>query len=140
MIYLDSCIVIPLTEAEDSVRCSLRHEIAPYLTQGVAISELTRLECRVSPLTRQQDDILRQYDRFFAQPEIRIVPFSIAAWELATRVRAEYALQVPDALHLAVATQSGCQTFCTYDKKLARVAENYMSVFTPISPQGEDHV
>jgi len=133
MIYLDSCVVIPLTEAEDVVRCGLRQQIAPYVAQGIAISELTRLECRVYPLAHQQDFMLRQYDLFFTQPEIRNISFSAPVWDLATHIRAEHGLKIPDALHLAVAIKADCQTFCTYDKQLARIAEKFITTLTPAS-------
>jgi len=140
MIYLDSCVVIPLTEAEDTIRLELRQNIAAYVTQGIAVSELTRLECRVYPLAHHLDFLLEQYDGFFASPEIKKIDFSLSAWELATRIRAKYALQVPDALHLAVASEANCQVFCTCDKKLARIAKKFMEPLVPMSLQGVNYV
>jgi len=140
MIYLDSCIVILLTEAPDTIRRVLRHEISCHFTQSLAISELTRLECLVFPLAHHQEVLLNQYKQFFFHPEVMDITFTADVWKLATHIRAEHGLQVPDALHLAVATQSGCQTFCTCDKKLAHVAEKFISVLIPSLPQGDDHV
>ncbi|MDQ6951763.1 MAG: type II toxin-antitoxin system VapC family toxin [Mariprofundales bacterium] len=140
MIYLDSCVVIQLIEADDRLRRSVRESISPYLAHGIAISELTRLECRVHPMAHQQSVILKQYDIFFSQPEIRSIPFSVDVWELATRLRAQYALKTPDALHLAAASHGRCKTFCTCDRQLARAAEQMMNTLIPTPLQGDDDV
>jgi len=68
------------------------------------------------------------------------VVIPLTEWELATRIRAKYVLQVPDALHLAAASESNCRIFCTCDKKLARIAEKFMETLIPMSLQGVNYV
>jgi predicted nucleic acid-binding protein len=77
----------------------------------VAISDLTRLECRVKPMQRGDAAGVLQYDRFFAQPDVRLVPLSAAVYDRATAIRATHGFKTIDALHLAAAVEAGCGSF-----------------------------
>lgn len=70
-IYLDSCIVIYLTEGPDHFREICYQSLAKYKTGGVQLcfTDLTRLECRALPLRKGQQRILEEYDNFFSLPE-----------------------------------------------------------------------
>ena len=122
-VYLDSCIVIYLHEATVDIQTAIRDRLIPASGDRPIphISDLTRLECRVQPLRRGDVSLLADYDRFFFLPEVRRLPLSTEAVDLATELRARHGLRTPDALHLAAALVGGCEQFWTNDTRLARV-------------------
>ncbi len=128
--YLDTCIVIYYVQqhpryVEGITRAMLpagRHQ--PRL----AVSDLTRLECRVFPIRRHDARLLAEYDAFFALPSVRRIPMDTAVFDLATRLRAQHRLKTPDALHLAAAIHTSCDEFWTNDDRLAQAAEGCIQV------------
>jgi predicted nucleic acid-binding protein len=67
----------------------------------VAVSDLSRLECRVRPLRDGQHETLALYDAFFSADDLTIVPLSPKILDLATSIRARTKLRTPDALQAA---------------------------------------
>lgn len=122
-VYLDSCIIIYLHEATADLQIAIRDRLLPASGNRLtlSISDLTRLECRVRPLKREDAALLADYDRFFALPDVSRLPLSTKVFDLATELRARHGLQTPDALHLAAALVGGCEQFWTNDNRLAKV-------------------
>ncbi len=122
LVYLDSNIVIYLIEqpAAWGPRASLH--VAGLLANGnqIAVSDLTRLECRIHPLAANDTITLAQYDAFFASPDVHIVPLSAAVYDRAALIRARHGFKLGDAIHLAAAVESGCPILLTNDTRLSR--------------------
>lgn len=115
LIYLDSVVTIYLVE-----------QVMPYLPRveahisapsaALAVSDLTRLECRVHPLMHRDPARLAQFDAFFAT--VQIVPLTTAVFDRATGVRAAHRFRTVDSIHLAAAVEAGCDVFLTNDQQL----------------------
>ena len=89
-IYLDSCIVIYLTEGPDPFREICYQALATRKTGGVQLcfTDLTHLECRALPLRKGQQRILEEYDNFFSLPETSRLLINEQVFEIATELRA----------------------------------------------------
>lgn len=122
LIYLDSDVVIYLIEQSPTWGPKAAARIAAALANRdeLAVSDLTRLECRVQPIATANHTRLAQFDAFFSSPAVRLVPLSKGAVDHATEVRAKYKFQTPDALHLGAALEAGCGLFLTHDQRLTR--------------------
>ena len=126
-IYLDSAPVIYVVE---------RH--APYdeyldarlsiLGDILVASELTRLECRILPVREDNRRVLRDFDDYFANRVLEMVPLTRDVIDAATLIRARYGFATPDAIHLGAAMASGCDVFLTNDNRLARFGEMSVEV------------
>ena len=120
--YLDSVIVIYYLDAADQFHQLAASRLAALLAASdeIAVSDLTRLECRVQPLQQADQQRLAIFDQFFTLPDVRLVPLSSAVYDRTTLIRAQYAFRTTDALHLAAAIEAGCGGFLTHDQRLAR--------------------
>lgn len=125
LIYLDSNIVIYLIEqpAQFGPRASMR--LAEMTAGGdrIAVSDLTRLECRTHAIATGDHMTLAQYDVFFNQAVAHVMALTAAVVDRATIIRAHYRFKTPDALHLAAAVEAGCQVFLTNDSRLSGFAD-----------------
>lgn len=85
-IYLDSCIVIYLVEGPNHFREVCYRALATRKTEGVQLcfTELTRLECRMLPMRKGQQQVLEEYDNFFSLPETRSLSINERVFEMAT--------------------------------------------------------
>lgn len=120
-IYLDSCIAIYLVEEHPSYAASIENMLAER--DGiVCYSPLTELECLVLPLRLKRTDLLDKFRRFFSLNLKLEMPDAI--YQEATRLRAEFGIKTPDALHLATARFHNCTEFWTNDDRLAGVAKS----------------
>ncbi len=120
--YLDSVIVIYYLDAADQFHQVAANRLAALLAAGdeIAVSDLTRLECRVQPLQQADQQRLALFDQFFSLADVHLVDLSTAVYDRATLIRAQYAFRTTDALHLAAAIEAGCGGFLTHDLRLAR--------------------
>jgi predicted nucleic acid-binding protein len=57
-IYLDTCILIYLVEGSSANQATIARAMSTAATAMFCISDLVRLECRVGPLRRAQQNIL----------------------------------------------------------------------------------
>lgn len=121
-IYCDSVILIYWLDHVGQMQRLAEQRMAQLLAAGdqIAISDLTRLECRVGLLKRQDLVALAAFDRFFARPELRIVPLTSSVFDEAAQLRADFGFKTPDALHLAAAMEAKCDRFLTNDAQLGR--------------------
>jgi uncharacterized protein len=120
LIYLDSAILIYYFDGIGPFQIRATNRLTALQVAGdqVAVSDLTRLECRVKPI--QLGDALRlsKFDGFFALPDVRIVPLTTTVYDRATAIRAAHAIKTLDAIHLAAAVEGGCAVFLTNDTRL----------------------
>lgn len=54
---------------------------------------------------------------------MQVLPLNKLVCERGARLRADYRVKLPDALHLAAAIQHGCGLFLTNDAQLAKCSE-----------------
>jgi predicted nucleic acid-binding protein len=122
LIYLDSVIVIYFLDANDQYQQMAAQRLSALRAAGdeIAISDLTRLECRVQPINQSDQRRLAMFDNFFILPDVKRVPLSTAVYDRATEIRAQLAFKTTDAIHLAAAIESGCGRFLTHDRQLAK--------------------
>ena len=119
-VYLDSCIAIYLVE-EHSVYCAGIEATLAKSNGIVWYSGLTELECLVLPLRLKRNDLVEKFNRFFALNVQLTMPDSV--YREAARLRAEYGLKTPDALHLSTARFHDCSELWTNDDRLAGLAD-----------------
>ena len=104
MVLLDASAIIYLLEGDDAARQSVRgilnalHAPEP---PTLAVSALSRLECRVKPLRDDDDALLAAYDAFFDDPGLLVIDLDRDVLDCATELRARYRLRTPDALQTA---------------------------------------
>lgn len=122
LIYLDSVIVIYFLDANDQYQQMAAQRLSALRAAGdeIAISDLTRLECRVQPINQSDQRRLAMFDNFFILSGVKRVPLTTAVYDRATEIRAQFAFKTTDAIHLAAAIESGCGLFLTHDRQLAK--------------------
>jgi predicted nucleic acid-binding protein len=87
-------------------------------------STTTLAEVLVQPLRRGNVALANLYQRLLLHSDyLDIVPVTGSVAVRAATLRADYGLKLPDALHLAVAQEAGCEAFLTNDRALSRVKE-----------------
>ena len=125
IIYWDSVITIYLLDHTGSFQARARARLATLEKAGdqVAVSDLSRLECRIKPIRTGDAASLAQFDAFFARPDVQRVPLSTAVYDRATLLRATYNSKLGDSLHLAAAIEAGCDLLLTNDHRLSKCTE-----------------
>lgn len=90
----------------------------------VITSVITVTETLMKPLKEQDMDLVGAYRRMlYSSEEIMLAPVTAQIADVAANLRARYNLRTPDALHVATAIVSGCDTFLTNDTGIKRVTE-----------------
>lgn len=122
IVYLDSMIVIYLIEGPAPFRTRATDRMRQLATDGdqAAVSDLTRLECRVKPIRSGDASLLADYDAFFATPDLSRFALPGPVFERATTIRAHYGFGLGDSLNLGAAVEHGCGRFLTNDARLRR--------------------
>ena len=120
--YLDSVIVIDLLDhlGHFQVRAANWIATASAAREFLAVSDLSRFECRVGPVRSSDLQRLADFDGFFVQPDVRLVPLPGAVFDRATVIRADDRFKIADSIHLAAAIESKCDRFLTNDLRLSR--------------------
>lgn len=123
-VYLDSCIIIYMTEGAADVREQIQSQLleSAGTLPAVVFTDLTRLECRVGPMATDDAMTLADYDDFFATPGYTkfmldaaysiLPPSGVRAIESRPRMRCTWRPQSARA----------CDGFWTSDQRLASVA------------------
>jgi predicted nucleic acid-binding protein len=120
LIYCDSVILIYYFDHAGAFQLRAANRLAALRAAGdqMAVSDLTRLECRVKPMRLGNSISLAQYDHFFLQPDVQSVPLTSAVYDRATVIRALHGFKTMDAIHIAAAAEAGCDRFLTNDTRL----------------------
>jgi predicted nucleic acid-binding protein len=124
-VYLDSVILIYLFDHTGPFNLRATSRLAALVTAGdaIAVSDLSRLECRVRPIRLGDAAKLSVFDAFFARSDVELVPITTAVFDRATRLRATHNFKLGDSLHLAAAIEPGCDRFLTNDGRLSRCTD-----------------
>lgn len=93
-----------------------------------AVSDLTRLECRVKPIRLDDASSLADDDAFFAAPDLLSLPLPRPVFERATEIHARHGFGLGDSLNLATAVEHGCGHFLTNDAQLRRFPDLMVEV------------
>jgi uncharacterized protein len=122
LIYLDSAILIYYLDGTGPFQVRAANRLTALQVAGdqVALSDLTRLECRVKPIQLGDTLRLRKFDGFFGLPDVQVIPLTTAVYDRATIIRATHGIRTLDAIHLAAAGEGGCDVFLTNDTRLSR--------------------
>jgi predicted nucleic acid-binding protein len=98
----------------------------------IAISDLARTECLAAPLARGNAAVVADYQAFFGDPAVRLLPLTASVCERAARIRAasNLRLKVPDCLHLAAAIEHGCGLFLSHDAQLRQCTDIPVEILT----------
>jgi uncharacterized protein len=121
-IYLDSCIAIYLIEDHPVYKPPIEQALIQYIDNEFCVSPLGKMECLVAPLRRNDQALLHKFEQFFLRPTM--LSISEPLFYQAARLRADYGLKTPDALHLAIALYHGCDQLWTNDDRLSNVARS----------------
>ena len=125
LIYCDTVIIVYRFEGDPPFKPRANQRLADLQSAGdtIAVSHLTRLECRLLPIRRGDAATLALYDGFFADPSVQLVPITQAVFDRATLIRATLNFKLADSLHLAAAVEAGCDLFLTNDTRLGRFSD-----------------
>ena len=118
MVYLDSCIAIYLIEEHEQYLPAIDRHLADDIE--ICISDLVVLECLVKPLRDKNEPLIAKFKNEFEG--FVTLQLSSDVYVVAAKLRAEFGIKVPDALHLACALHHGCTEFWTNDDRLNKVA------------------
>lgn len=103
--FLDASAIIYLMEGDGATQAAVRRSLAalrqPGRTPPLAVSALSRLECRVRPLREDDRSLLERYEAFFADPGLAVIALDTDVLDRAAELRARYRLRTPDALQAA---------------------------------------
>jgi uncharacterized protein len=123
LVYCDSMILIYYMDHIGPFQDRAANRLASLRANGdrLVVSDLTRLECRVTPIRLGDALALAKFDAFFALPDVRYAPLTTAAFDRATQLRATRQLKTLDALRLAAAIEAGCEVFLTNDARLGSI-------------------
>jgi predicted nucleic acid-binding protein len=131
-VYLDTNCIIYLLETNPTWFTKVVARIAALriARDEVAVGDLARAECLVGPFKSGDTGLEARYRAFFSDPDVAVLPLTVAVCERAARLRAAYPFKLPDALHLATAIEHRCGVFLTNDANLARCTEITVEVLT----------
>lgn len=136
LFYVDTCIVIYAVEGQPSFKQRAQTHIAALEAAGhrFLISELTRTECLVKPLTAVDGNLLLEYAKFFLGPNLTTVSLTAAIHERAALIRGscrygtKKSYGLADSLHLAAAVEYRCERFLTNDLRLSAFTDLVVDV------------
>lgn len=135
--YLDANTVIAIVEGVDELGPAQRTFLKSVDDGAVPAvsSEMTLAECLVRPF-RERDGaaIATMLDFLDGRPTLPLVPLSRDVMIMAARIRAETAVKLPDAIHLACAIDAGCTVFVSADKRLQMIGDLRRASFDDLGP------
>jgi uncharacterized protein len=117
LIYVDACLLIYAFEDHPRHGARVRQHLASAPPDSLAISPLVQLECLVGPMKSGNLVLQRYYEEGLRQ--LISLPLPEAVFLQAARVRAQFGLRTPDAIHLAAAQHHRCEALWTNDDRLA---------------------
>lgn len=116
LIYLDTCLVIYLTEQAPGRSDRLLAAMAGA-SVAFATSPLVRMECLVGPLRAGNKPLENEYRRVLAS--FHALGIDEAQFDAAADLRARHRLKPIDALHLACAAHHRCSALWTNDNRFS---------------------
>jgi len=127
IVCLDANGVIYFVEQNPVWGPKIAARIAALRASGhqIAVTDLARTECLAGPFGSGNVALVADYQAFFSDADVRVLPLTAAVCERAARIRAasRFNLKVPDCLHLACAVEHGCGLFVTNDAQLSQCAD-----------------
>jgi uncharacterized protein len=125
--YLDSNCIIYMVELNPVWGPKILARVASLRTAGykIAVGDLARTECLAQPFLTGNSVVIADFQAFFSDPNVDVLPLSAVVCEQAARIRAAsfFNLKVPDCLHLATAIEHGCDLFLTNDDQLRQCTQ-----------------
>lgn len=125
-VYLDTSIFIHFLEPHP-VYYESCDEVFGRLEGGriqAATSTLTLMEVLVQPYRLNKEElVLKYYSLFTTYPQLHWIELSWEVADRAAKLRAEYGLKTPDAIHLASALSCGATGFLCNDTIFRKVKE-----------------
>src|SRR5579884_235376 len=120
-VYCDSCILAYFYDHTGpfNLRAATRLTALAAAGDRLAVSDLVRLECRITPVRAGDRAKLAVFDAFFGRPDVRAVPITTPVFARATLIWATHRFKLADSLHLAAAAEAGCDLFLTNDTRLS---------------------
>lgn len=120
MIYLDSCLLIYLTERHPVFYEPVSKALERNTDATLAITPLVQLECLVKPLRDANVVLQGRYESLFEHLCVLDMPERV--YRQAAELRARFGLKTPDGLHLASAQHHRCEALWTNDRRLRQAA------------------
>jgi predicted nucleic acid-binding protein len=123
---LDTAIFIYHFE-ENATYLPQTRELFSSIEQGehrAVTSTITLMEVAVRPFVLQRIDVARKYEALLVNfPNLDIVVLDRDVIRLAARLRANYRIRPPDALHISANLLRGAGAFITNDISLKRLQD-----------------
>jgi len=123
MIYLDSCVLTYLVQRDPVLAAPIARAMYARPDDLYAISPLVEMECLVGAFKQNSAELEAAFRAVMRSCLSLAVPRE--AFEDAARLRAQYNLKTPDALHLAIAQRGRCTALWTNDDRLSQAAPGY---------------
>jgi len=120
LIYIDTCLLIYLTEDHPRWGKVVGRAMATQTGARFGISPLVKCECLVGPIKRGDLVLEQAYDAIFREFLLLEIPEPV--FLQAAQLRARFGLRTPDALHLACAQHHRCDALWTNDARLERAS------------------
>ena len=120
LIYVDACLLIYAFESHPRHADTVRKRLGQAQPGSLAISPLVQLECLVGPMKTGNVVLQNYYEEGLRQ--LVNLPLPQAVYLQAARMRAQFGLTAPDAIHLAAAQHHRCSALWTNDDRLAQAA------------------
>ena len=125
-IYIDSAPLIYFVERHRDYFTKMSRIIA--LTESAPLqaftSVITSTEIIVQPLKVGNTDLAQEYhDVLVSSNQFTLLSVTEDIAITAGAIRARYSLRTPDALHVATAIATGCDTILTNDAAMKRVTD-----------------
>ena len=125
-IFLDTAPLVYFVERNQTFFSAVE-PIFDALDSGVleAVTfPITLAECLVMPIRQAQAGLMKDFAELIVNGlGVSCSPITAAIGERAARLRAQYNLQLLDALQISTAIESACDAFLTNDHMLQRVTE-----------------
>ena len=118
LIYLDACLLIYALEDHPLYGARVRQRLSTAAAESLAISPLVQLECLTGPMRSGNLVLQRYYEEGLRR--LMKLPLPEAVFLQAARVRADFGLKTPDAIHRAAAQYHRCAALWTNDDRLAQ--------------------
>lgn len=124
IIGVDSCVFIYMFEDHPEFQplCAAVFDSLSKSEAHIIASAITVSEVMVKPFEKKNHRAIALYENVFATlPNFSLVPVDFQVAEDAARIRSEYGILLPDAIHIASSLAAGATLFATNDYKLARI-------------------